>query len=187
MSRRRQLSDEDRELWAGLTRSIKPLRQRRRSVRKPEQSPVLSSPAAAESHDARAPSAAKSRPINPQNTAAPAALDRRAKQRVARGRDPLDARIDLHGMTQTQAHAALLNFLHRAQAQGARMVLIVTGKGSGRTTADNDDTVARGVLKRQVPLWLALPDFRPLVAAFDEAHTGHGGQGALYVRVRRAK
>jgi DNA-nicking Smr family endonuclease len=118
----------------------------------------------------------------------PAALGRRQKQRVARGRDPIDARIDLHGMTQTRAHAALLGFLLRAQAQGARTVLVVTGKGSGGAPAANRDGAAdRGVLKRQVPMWLALPEFRPLIVAFDDAHVGHGGQGALYVRLRRAR
>jgi DNA-nicking Smr family endonuclease len=126
--------------------------------------------------------------IRPRDTPAPAPLGRRLKQRVARGRDPLDGRIDLHGMTQTQAHAALLSFLNRAQAQGARTVLVVTGKGSGGATAANPDGAAdRGVLKRQVPMWLALPQFRPLIVAFDDAHAGHGGQGALYVRLRRAR
>jgi DNA-nicking Smr family endonuclease len=123
-----------------------------------------------------------------REAAVPAALGRRQKQRVARGRDPIDARIDLHGMTQTKAHGALLGFLLRAQAQGARTVLVVTGKGSGGASAANrDGATERGVLKRQVPMWLALPEFRPLIVAFDDAHVGHGGQGALYVRLRRAR
>jgi DNA-nicking Smr family endonuclease len=91
-------------------------------------------------------------------------------------------------MTQTQAHAALLSFLHRAQAHGARTALIVTGKGSGKAGAGaSNDAIERGVLKRQVPMWLALPEFRPFIVAFDDAHVGHGGHGALYVRLRRAK
>jgi DNA-nicking Smr family endonuclease len=88
-------------------------------------------------------------------------------------------------MTQQQAHAALLRFLHRAQADGIKTVLVVTGKGS-RQALDSGAPV-RGVLKRQVPLWLALPEFRPLVVGFDDAHIGHGGEGALYVRLRRAR
>jgi DNA-nicking Smr family endonuclease len=97
------------------------------------------------------------------------------RQRVARGREPIDARFDLHGLTQADAHAALSRFLHAASARGARLVLIITGKG----------TRSEGVLKRQVPLWLALPEFRDLVIGFEEAHAAHGGEGALYVRLRR--
>jgi DNA-nicking Smr family endonuclease len=112
-------------------------------------------------------------------------LDRRVKQRVARGRDAIDARIDLHGMTQSEAHDALLHFVRRAQTNGARLVLVVTGKGSARSTRDG----ARepGILRRQVPLWLALPEFRSVIIGFDEAHVTHGGQGALYVRLRRIR
>ena len=92
-------------------------------------------------------------------------------------------------MTQSQAHAALLRFLHRARAEGARTVLVVTGKGLGKASdvGARYASAERGVLRRQVPLWLALPEFRPLIVAFDDAHVGHGGQGALYVRLRREK
>ena len=90
-------------------------------------------------------------------------------------------RLDLHGLTQAQAQAALLRFLRRAQADGAKIALIVTGKGRG---ADDHE---RGVLKRRVPHWLALPEFRMLVVGFQDAHVGHGGEGALYVRLRRAR
>jgi len=109
------------------------------------------------------------------------------KQRVARGRDPIEARLDLHGMTQMQAHAELLRFLRRAQADGARTVLVVTGKGFRSRGGKHDADREPGVLRRQVPMWLALPEFRLLVVGFDDAHAGHGGQGALYVRLRRAR
>jgi DNA-nicking Smr family endonuclease len=118
-----------------------------------------------------------------------APLDRRLKQRVARGREPIEARLDLHGMTQMQAHGALLRFLRHAQSDGARIALVVTGKGStGRSRGgEHDGERERGVLRRQVPMWLALPEFRLLVVGFDDAHAGHGGEGALYVRLRRAR
>ena len=127
----------------------------------------------------------EARPENvPEKKTPPLApLGRRLKQRVARGREPIDARLDLHGFTQTQAHAALLRFLRHAQADGVRMVLVVTGKG----TSKGGETHERGVLKRQVPLWLSLPEFRSLVVGFEDAHIGHGGAGALYVRLRRAQ
>jgi DNA-nicking Smr family endonuclease len=113
----------------------------------------------------------------------PESLGRRQKQRLARGVDEIDARIDLHGRTQSEAHTALLVFLRQAQAHGAKFVLVITGKGARA----GDDWSERGVLKRQVPLWLKLPEFRAYVVGFEDAHAGHGGQGALYVRLRRAR
>jgi DNA-nicking Smr family endonuclease len=111
-------------------------------------------------------------------------LDRRQKQRLARGTEAIDGRIDLHGRTQSEAQTALLGFLRRAQAEGARYVLIITGKGKPNEAGFSD---GRGVLKRQVPQWLRLPEFRLLVLAVEDAHAAHGGGGALYVRLRRAR
>ena len=108
-----------------------------------------------------------------------APIERRLKQRLARGQVEIDARLDLHGRTQSEAHAALARFLHRAQSNGARTVLVITGKG------DADD--GRGVLKRQVPLWLASPELRSCVLGVEVAHRTHGGAGALYVRLRRER
>ncbi len=104
-------------------------------------------------------------------------FDRRLRQRVARGSTTIDARLDLHGMTQKQAHAALLHFLAQTQAQDAKLALVVTGKGSSASE--------RGVLRRQVPLWLSLPEFRRFIVSFEQAHISHGGEGALYLRLRR--
>jgi DNA-nicking Smr family endonuclease len=92
----------------------------------------------------------------------------------------VDARLDLHGRTQSQAHSALLRFLQKRQADGAKVVLVITGKGS------RDLAGEPGVLKRQVPLWLQLPEFRGYVLAVEDADVAHGGAGALYVRLRRA-
>jgi DNA-nicking Smr family endonuclease len=185
MRRRRQLTDDERALWTGVARSIVPLRGRRASTAPPSVPPDAAAHLGADLGDP-VPAAAEAPPQEAprQKTAAPLApLGRRLRQRVARGRDPIDDRIDLHGMTQSRAHAALLRFLQRAQAGEARIVLVVTGKGTARTDADGE----RGVLRRQVPLWLALPEFRSLVVGFEDAHVGHGGQGALYVRLRRAQ
>jgi DNA-nicking Smr family endonuclease len=189
MSRRRSLSDEERALWTGIARSIKPLRPSHRAaeVSEPTQSAKVPIKVPAKSL-AKAETSVPPREARPENvpekkTPALAPLGRRLKQRVARGREPIDARLDLHGFTQSQAHAALLRFLRRAQADGVRMVLVVTGKG----TSKGGETHERGVLKRQVPLWLSLPEFRSLVVGFEDAHIGHGGAGALYVRLRRAQ
>jgi DNA-nicking Smr family endonuclease len=101
---------------------------------------------------------------------------------LSRGRKEIDARLDLHGMTQTRAHRTLLSFLQRASSHGLTFVLVITGKGRA-VGAESE----RGVLRRQVPEWLSLPEFRALVVGFEQAHIGHGGEGALYVRVRRGR
>jgi DNA-nicking Smr family endonuclease len=177
MNRRRQLSDEELALWDGLARSITPLQRRNKSDK------------AAVAGDRPAPKPVQSRgqPQTLPTAKVPplAPLERRLKQRVARGREPIDARIDLHGMTQSEAHSALFDFLQRVRADGGKIALVVTGKGGAR--GERDGAVERGVLKRQVPNWLSLPQFRSLIVGFDEASIGHGGQGALYVRLRRPR
>jgi DNA-nicking Smr family endonuclease len=174
MSRRRQLSEEEEALWNGFVRSITPLR---RSQKTPSGEKTQLPAAAKKLHPQR--------PAAPTPTPALAPLERRLKQRVARGRAPIDARIDLHGFTQNEAYAVLLRFLERAQADACRLVLVVTGKGGGG--GPHDRASERGVLRRQVPLWLELPEFRALVVGFDNAHAGHGGDGALYLRLRRRR
>jgi DNA-nicking Smr family endonuclease len=173
----RRLSDDEETLWSGVTRSIKPLRPPRPAGK--AVSPAKSARNAGKDAPSPLPGTARERPPIKPPPLTP--FNRRLKQRVARGREDIDARIDLHGKTQSEAHAALLRFLRHAQADGRRMALIVTGKGSAGAGAE------RGVLKRQVPRWLALPEFRPFVVAFDDAHLSHGGEGALYVRLRRVR
>jgi DNA-nicking Smr family endonuclease len=172
MSRRR-LTDDERTLWRGFARGVKPLRHGTVADITPDQ-------------PARQPSPHSARQERTNATAPPALaqFERRLRQRVARGQTAIDARLDLHGMTQTQAHAALLRFLTKAHAQGAKLALVVTGKGAGGHTAGTAAS-ERGVLRRQVPLWLSLPEFRRLVVSFEQAHGSHGGEGALYLRLRR--
>jgi DNA-nicking Smr family endonuclease len=186
MTRRRHLSDDEHALWSVFVRAIKPLRKAKKtadataeSIVKPRAKLAEGKPAAIDTAPPRPHAAAIAPTAARMPTLAP--LDRRLKKRVARGREPIDAKLDLHGMTQSEAHAELLRFLHRAQGRGVRIALVVTGKGSAGQHAE------RGVLKRQVPLWLALPEFRRFVVGFEDAHIGHGGQGALYVRLRREK
>ncbi len=200
MTRRRQLSDEERVLWKTYARSIKPLRSAVRTaepdiqeatapVKMPAESPHTKPRTKSHTKLRTPPGVAATPEVSVPKLPSLAPLDRRTKQRVARGRDPIEARLDLHGMTQTQAHAALLRFLRRAQGDGAKTVLVVTGKGLATRSRGgaSDGDHERGVLRRQVPMWLALPEFRLLVVGFDDAHAGHGGQGALYVRLRRAR
>jgi DNA-nicking Smr family endonuclease len=114
-----------------------------------------------------------------------AAIDRRTVSRLTRGAVAIDGRIDLHGMTQQAAHGRLIRYLRDAQAKGDRMVLVITGKG--RPMAAPGTGEERGVLRRAVPLWLSAAEMRPFVVGFGEAAPPHGGSGALYVRIRRAK
>jgi DNA-nicking Smr family endonuclease len=175
--RRRRLTAEEHTLWSRITRSVAPLR---RQPIPAAATPVPATPGKtkpAPSLRPHQPSRDKAPPIGPRLEP----LDRRAKQRLARGRDPIEARIDLHGRTQDEAHAALLHFLRKAQDEGARFALVITGKGARA----RDEWSERGVLKRQVPLWLRLPEFRVYVVGFEPAHVGHGGEGALYVRIRK--
>jgi DNA-nicking Smr family endonuclease len=183
--RKRSLSEEERALWESVAKQTKPLRKRPRAA-KPEA--VLSDAetvtAAKPAPSSRPhPTAQTSQAPKPQVPAAPplAPLGRRERGQLSRGRKQIDARLDLHGMTQTRAHRALFGFLQRARGDGLTFVLIITGKG--KVGAESE----RGVLRRQVPHWLSLPEFRSLVVGFEEAHIGHGGEGALYVRIRRAR
>ena len=105
---------------------------------------------------------------------------------MARGTLAIDGRIDLHGMTQMAAHDRLHRFLRDAQAGGARIVLVITGKGRPGSE-DGAPGEERGVLRRRVPQWLAEPAVRGIVLGFEEAHRSHGGGGALYVRIRKAR
>ena len=177
--RRRKLSEEERDLWGRITRSIAPLRRKPIPADPGDATATPNKPKPAPS--ARPHAAVVGATPNPVPQLQP--LDRRQKQRLARGTESIDARIDLHGKTQGEAHVALLRFLRGAQADGAKYVLVITGKGARAT----DIWSERGVLKRQVPLWLRLPEFHRYVVGFEQAHVGHGGEGALYVRVRRAR
>jgi DNA-nicking Smr family endonuclease len=177
-SGKRRLSYEERVLWATVTKAIEPLRagvplapnaddETVAKVLKPARA---ARPAKATTIPPPAPPKPSPPPLTP--------LSRRMKRGVVSGKHEIDARLDLHGLTQSEAHAALLRFLRNAHARDARLVLVITGKGRGGEP---------GVLRRQAPQWLGLPEFRSLVIGFEDAHIAHGGEGALYVRVRRAR
>lgn len=171
------LSAQDRILWSKVARSVKPLPGKVVDTIPPEQD------------DFERLLLADEKPANPVAdvpSAAPPArgsgpsqhgIDRPTRQKLAKGRLPIEGKVDLHGLTQVEAHALLLSFLHRAYADGRRHVLIVTGKGSSLGS--------EGVLRRAVPAWLATPPFRGIVGGYEPAARGHGGSGAIYVRLRR--
>ena len=179
--RRRTLSEEEHELWEGVARQTKPLRKNRAA--KPKAVSPEAEPRTAAKPEVLRGSLLPASPPKPAKPAMPplAPLGRRERSQLSRGKREIDARLDLHGMTQASAHRALSAFLRRAHRDGLTFVLVITGKG--KTGAETE----RGILRRQVPQWLSQPEFRALVVGFEEAHIGHGGEGALYVRVRRSK
>ncbi len=183
--RKRALSEDERALWETIAKEIKPLRRKPRAA-KASLSPLDEDAVVPKPVATRKSSPAAKPAVIPKPTPPPvpplAPLGRRERSQLSRGRKEIDARLDLHGMTQTRAHRVLFAFLQRASSEGATFVLVITGKG--RTVGPESE---RGVLRRQVPEWLSLPEFRALVVGFEEAHIGHGGEGALYVRIRRSR
>lgn len=113
-------------------------------------------------------------------------VDPATRRKVSRGRIDIDSRIDLHGMTQNEARSALHHFIHARFSRGDRTLLVITGKG---VKTDNDYIAAmteRGVLRTMLPVWLNEPSLAPMVSGWSVAARGHGGEGAWYVRLRRA-
>lgn len=171
--RRGALTRDDLKVWAHVLRGVDPMRGRPRFE-------AEIAAAVAEPAPPRAPLPAPAAPVRP----APPPLgviEPRLRRRLSRGQRAVDGVIDLHGLRQQEAHAALIGFVHRAQHQGRSIVLVITGKGG----AGPDD--ARGVLRRVVPHWLADPALRPFVIGFEPAARSHGGDGSLYVRIRRPR
>jgi DNA-nicking Smr family endonuclease len=184
---RRPISDEERALWQMIAKTARPLKRRRKSEpppppAKPEEKPAAKA-ARAKSNPVPTPPA----PVPPSPPQRPhelkhglsVGIDKRQAERFRRGQTPIEGRIDLHGRTQQEAHDDLHAFLSRAHAAGKRMVLVITGKGM---TASKS-----GVLRENVPRWLNEPTLRRHVLAFDYAEPQHGGQGALYVLLKRKK
>jgi len=205
--RGRRLTAGEARLWDAIAKLVTPLPDR--ASAKPEtgappaapnatmpalSAPILkpSAPPAASTPRAKHPPKPTPEPPRPA-TSAPyqpppqrhtpsSGLERSAKVGLRRGRLAIEARIDLHGMVQAEAHAALTGFLLRARAAGHAYVLVVTGKGGAGYA---EAFAERGVLRRSVPHWLRGPELRGIVLGFEEAARHHGGGGALYVRLRR--
>lgn len=194
--RRRGLTEEDRALWERLVATVEPLPQKRgRHLRQrdaavapdvageTEVSPPRPAPPAAPPGPVAAGKPPVSRPKPPPMVP----LERRAVRRLKSGRSDVEDRLDLHGMTQEAAKARLMAFLARAQAGGLKTVLVITGKGGGSVVPLDFAEPERGILRRMVPLWLAMPAARALVVGYSEATISHGGSGALYVTIRRPR
>ena len=195
--RRRGLSDDDKAVWEFVARSIGPARGKprvgdhqldaaqRQSVpaqaRERTPPPACEQPRPEASARTTPPVARKKSPPQPELVV----LERRKARRIARGTEEIEARLDLHGMTQEAAYATLAGFVRSCSANGLRTVLVITGKGGARDDSGDYTSRPHGVLRRNVPRWLAQSDLGPLVVSYSKAHIRHGGDGALYVRLRR--
>jgi len=164
---------EDLRLWAVVASTVRPLKPARAAPTVP---PVEVEAAPAKpARTVYRHVGAKAHAAKAKTTLPPQDVEANLRHRLARGREALAARIDLHGLTHDSACAALTRFIERSVADGWRAVLVITGKGVG-----ND-----GVLRRRVPEWLAEPPLRQHIAGVSEAHRRHGGEGALYVALKR--
>jgi DNA-nicking Smr family endonuclease len=175
--RRPGLTEDDLALWRHATRADEQLPGRDEAAAEADQQPPEEPPRRRAAASARRSEAAAPPPLEPGR---PAGLDKRSAQRLRRGQMPIEARLDLHGLTQLEAHRAVDAFLAAAQGSAKRCVLVITGKG-GCGEPDG------GVLRRMVPRWLAEPPNRSRVIAIERAQPRHGGDGALYVLLRKAR
>ena len=194
------IAEEDSRLWEQVMATAEPLRRKpaHRQIRS-ETRVQNSKPSEAVKSAPREKMPRAAKPSTAQSAASESAktktkpplgsFDRRQLRQIASGREEIEARLDLHGFRQREAHYALKGFLLRCQAEGQRTVLVITGKG-GPAASEEADFIGgeeRGVLKRLVPKWLAEDDLRPLIIGYSAANARHGGAGALYVRLRRAR
>ncbi len=178
-SKNNGLAVEDRILWEKVARTVKPLGPAQPGLMPsdsvdfaalldtPKAEPALISPAKTVLSSVKAVKSLKS----------PDPIDAPVQRRIAKGKLAIEARIDLHGMTQDEAHGLLMSFIRQAAGRHLRTVLVITGKGGSPKS--------EGVLKRAVPLWLSQPGFAVHVSGFADAAQSHGGAGALYVRLKR--
>ncbi len=171
--KQRRLTTEESQLWRIVTANVRPLTPRKTDPPSAGATPVRDHTSIATHAVAPSPPVRVERkPLGD--------IERRTRRDLLKGKVVVDARLDLHGQTLAEAHQRVTRFLHRAQDEEARYVLIVTGKG--KTTGGEF-----GPLRRQTPMWLADPRLRHIVAAYGEASPAHGGAGALYVRIRRKR
>lgn len=193
MRKPRHLSSEERALWDRVAERATPLDPKRK-VCAPELTPkpkpksvdmrepvpdfrVGQKTNAARPHDVM-------RPLVDRLAASPVNMDNKSFGKMKRGKLKPEGRIDLHGMTMAQAHPALVSFILGSQMQGRRLVLVITGKGKDRDDGGPIPT-RHGILRHQVPQWLALPPLSQVILQVTPAHIRHGGYGAYYVYLKR--
>lgn len=201
------LSDEDVQLWQHIARTLRPFHGRDKRILpghfdEPGFQPHASNARAdnvgtqfhAREPGTKRPSLPRAPAENHRSAPQLAKFDNKKARKIRAGRIDIEARLDLHGMRQAEAHRALRSFLLRAQARDLKWVLVITGKGTFARDGDHPDPLGgdwdapqRGILRRNVPRWLAEPDMRALVVSYTTAALHHGGEGALYIQLRTRK
>lgn len=179
---------DDTALWGHVAATIEPLDERHKNLLKTQsdgEAATASPPTPKTRQPKRAAGApnmpAPKPPVLPElDHGTTAGVDKSTATRLKKGRQPIEGRLDLHGMTQSEAHPALDAFIENSYRSGKRGVLVITGKG---TKLDG----AVGVLRQAVPRWLNLPPNRPRILAFSHATAKDGGEGALYVLLKRKR
>lgn len=193
---RRKLSQDERALWRKVAQNTEPL------TKGETFDPGSYLPEPKQSKDPRKPQGdtfPHKQPPKPKQTGhdlvpslperlrqGPIQMDRKSFGKMKRGKLAPEGRIDLHGMTLDRAHPALTRFILSSHTSGKRLVLVITGKGKNRDEG-GPIPVRHGVLRHQVPQWLAQAPLRSLVLQVTQAHISHGGGGAYYVYLRRVR
>lgn len=194
--RRRDLRPDEQELWRRVERTAHPLHPARKPTPAPKPRPDTAKPApetppvdlSGLSVGGKAPAPTPDhrlqRGLTERLSSQPVRMDAKAHRKMSRGKMQVEGRIDLHGLTLSEAHPRLMSFVFSSHAAGKRLVLVITGKGRDR---DDGGPIPerRGILRHQVPQWLTGSALRPLVLQITPAHQRHGGSGAFYVYLRR--
>ncbi len=198
-SGKQHLSEEERFLWEQAANNLQPLKKKKARVqvrhedtsdKSPRQPEASQKPASKRTVERSAPGPS-TRQAHAKSAPPLSQLDRRKARKISSGRIEIEARIDLHGMRQREAHSALGRFLLSAHSKGQRWVLVITGKGTTPRASSEAYACAglreeeRGVIKRNLPGWLAEPQLRAIVISFASATVRHGGEGALYIELRK--
>ncbi len=210
----KKLSTEDKHIWQHVTSQIMPLTSNRyvpfkdgARIDEPKDLPpharatggaasskkrrICLMSSSAESPGARSPFSDLSQELKDISARSNVAgLDRKSSEKLRRGKMDIEGRVDLHGFTRKEAHSRLRSFIHSAHRKGSRCVLVITGKGSSAGKAEDDVFMGggrKGILREEVPRWLREPDLQKLVLDFRPAQPRHGGEGALYVLLRRSR
>jgi DNA-nicking Smr family endonuclease len=190
-SRKRALTADEAELWTYAMRDARSLQRRGRRKAHDADLPLGDGdalPAATPKPPVRAVNHPPYTPPAPELSRSPAlaAYDEKERKRLGKNPELIEARLDLHGFRQREAYTALRSFLFSCSARGLRHVLIITGKGTAAERQRDFFGEERGVLRRLVPQWLSEPELRSLVVSYTASHLRHGGDGALYIRLRKA-
>lgn len=181
----------DFNLWHEVAETVRPLKRGRAKVLpRPVDEPLpLSDASAPKPRKAPGKSAPRQmpsyRPDGKPGRAPGHGIEPGMRKRLQRGTLGIDGTLDLHGMRQAEAHAALARFVHARVACGDRTILVITGKGLKKLDRAASTIIEAGVLRSMLPIWLSEPSLAPMIAGWDAAAQGHGGEGAFYVRLRR--